>query len=173
MQLITLDQARMQTKADGDDDELLVTYGNAAEAYCARLANRSLFASAAAKQAAVATVGTRMAAAYSAYDAAITQAEASDDDRVIAMMTAAAQRALDDVTTACEKDVNGLALDEAPDMAAGTAREAVEAAVLMLVAHFYATRPTVLTGQGAAAVEVPHGTADIMAHYRWIGPEYV
>lgn len=173
MKLITLDQARMHVKADGDDDELLATYCDAAEAQCARLANRSLFATTDELTAAVANIGTKMAAAYTAYDAAIAAAEAADDKRVSVMVAAAAQTALNDATTMCEKVAHGLALDAAEEFAGLPGNSAIVAAVLLLVGHYYATRPAVLTGQGAAAVEVPQGTTDIMANYRWIGPEYV
>lgn len=173
MKLITLDEARDHVKADGDDDELLTTYCNAAEAQCARLANRSLYATTADLNAAVATIGTRMAAAYTTYDAAIANADAQDDDRVGTMLKAAAQSQLNDATTRCESDLHGLALDAAADAAGLPGNDAIKAAVLLLVAHYYATRPTVIIGQGAAAVEVPQGTSDIMANYRWIGPEYV
>lgn len=173
MKLITIEQAREHVKADGDDDELLTTYCNAAEAQCAALANRSLFADTVEMSAALATISTRMAAAYTAYDAAIAAAEAADDARVAVMMASAAQTALNAVTTQCEKDAHGLALDAAPDAAGMPANDAIIAAVLLAVGHFYSTRTGVITGQGAAAVEVPQGTADIMANYRWIGPEYV
>ena len=173
MKLITLDEARDHCKAEGDDDELLTVYCNAAEAACARLANRNLFATTADLNAAVATIGTRMAAAYTSYDAAILNADGQDDDRVTTMLKAAAQSQLNDATTACERDLHGLALDAAPDAAGLPGNDAIKAAILMTVAHYYATRPAVITGQGASAIEVPQGTADIMANYRWIGPEYV
>lgn len=170
MRLITLDEARDHCKADGDDDDLIVLYANAAEAMCARLANRTLFATTDELQAALATVGTRMAAAYAAYDAAVSMAQSSDDDRVVGMLMASAQHQLDVATTTCENDLHGLAVEAAPDAAGLPGHDAIRAAILMLVAHYYFTRPTVLTGQGAAAIEVPQGTADIMANYRWTGP---
>ena len=173
MKLITFDEARDHVKADGDDDQLIVVYCNAAEAACARIANRSLFATTADRVAAVATIGARMAAAYTAYDAAILAADAEDDDRVATMLKSAAKAELTRVETACEYDMHGLAIDAAPDVAGMTANDAIRAAVLLLVGHYYATRPAVLTGQGAAAVEIPQGTTDIMLNYRWIGPEYV
>lgn len=173
MRLITLEDARMHVKADGDDDELLTLYCNAAEAACARLANRSLFATTADLTNAIATIGTRMAAAYTAYDAAISTAEAADDDRVSAMLKAVAQTQLDTVTQRCESDSHGLALDVAADAAGLPGNDAIVAAILLTVGHYYKTRVAVITGQGAAAVEVPQGAADIMANYRWVGPEYV
>lgn len=173
MKLITLDEARYHVKADGDDDDLLTVYCNAAEAACARLANRSLFPTTADLNAAIATIGTRMAAAYTTYDAAILNADEQDDDRVTVMLKSSAQSQLNDATTLAERDLHGLALDAAADAAGLPGNDAIKAAILLLVGHYYATRPAVLTGQGAAAVEVPQGTADIMANYRWIGPEYV
>lgn len=171
MRLITLDQARDHVKADGDDDDLLTTYCNAAEAVCARLANRSLFATTAELAEAQATVGTKMAAAYLAYDAAIAFADGQDDDRVTAMLRAGAQSQLDAATSQCESIIHGLAVDAAAPIEGGTpGNDAIIGAVLFMVAHMYATRPTVITGQGASAIEVPHSTADIMANYRWIGP---
>ena len=173
MKLITLDEARDHCKADGDDDSLLTVYSNAAEAACARLANRSLFATTDELNAAIATIGTRMAAAYTAYDAAIVNADAQDDDRVTVMLKAAAQSQLDVTTTLVESDLHGLALDAAADAVGMPGKDAIKGAILMLVAHYYFTRPAVITGQGASAIEVPQGTSDIMAMYRWIGPEYV
>lgn len=170
MRLITLGEARDQCKADGDDDDLIELYGNAAESYCAALANRSLFATTAEHEAAVATVGTRMAEAYQAYDSAVEIANNQDDDRVTGMMIGAAEHILQRTTTECENDLHGLALDAAESAVGLPGRDAIRAAILMTVAHYYATRPAVLTGQGAAAVEVPNGVRDIMHHYRWTGP---
>lgn len=172
MKLIALDDVRDHCKADGDDDDVLTVCANAAESMCARLANRSLFATTADLNAAVATVGTRMAAAYTAYDAAISDADLQDDDRVSSMLKAAAQAKLDAVTLACDNDLHGIALDAAADVAGLPANDAIKGAVLMLAALYYSTRPSVITGQGASAVEVPQSTQDIMALYRWIGPEY-
>ena len=170
MRLITLDEARAQCKADGDDDELLTTYCNAAESACARLANRSLFATTAELLAAQAGVPAMMAAAYSTYDAAIATAAEQDDDRVGTMMCAAAKVALDNATNKATGIINGLALDAASDVAGVPGNDAIKAAILFLVAHYYMTRPAVITGQGAAAIEVPLSTADIMANFRWAGP---
>lgn len=173
MRLVTIEDAREHCKADGDDDAMIALYCETAESECARLANRSLFATRAEMAASLATIGTRMAAAYTAYDAAILNADAQGDDRVAGMLKYAAQAQLDSVTTQCEKDAHGLTLESAPDTVGVSGAQAIRGAVLMAVAHFYATRPAILTGQGAAAVEVPMGTADIMAKLRWAGPEYV
>lgn len=163
MQLITIEQARDHCKAEGDDDDLIRVYADAAEAECSRLANRALFPTTAALNAAVAGVPAKMTAAYAAYDSAMETAAASDDDRVACMLSAQADAALTAVTVECEAITHGLALDV-------PANKNVIAAVLLCLGHYYATRPAVITGQGAAAVEVPRGTSDIMQLHRWMGP---
>lgn len=163
MQLITIEQARDHVKGEGDDDDIIRTYASAAEAACARLANRALFATTAALNAAVAGVPAAMQAAYDAYDTAIAAAAAADDDRVACMLSAQAQAALDAVTNRCDAITHGLALD-----AAGN--EDIVAAILLTLGHYYRNRESVVTGQGAAAVEVPMAATHIMANHRWIGP---
>lgn len=163
MQLITIEQARDHVKAEGDDDDLITLYASAAEAECARLANRALFATTADLNAAVAGIPAKMTAAYATYDAAMEAAVASDDDRVACMLSAQAKAALTAVTVECEGITHGLSLEDPKNAN-------IIAAVLLCLGHYYATRPTVITGQGAAAVEVPRGTADIMQGHRWIGP---
>lgn len=163
MQLITIEQARDHVKAEGDDDAQIRLYASAAEAECARLANRALFATTAALNTAVAGVPAKMIAAYAAYDTAMEAAAASDDCRVSGMLAAQAQAALNAVTCECDAITHGVALD-VPKY------DNIRSAVLLLLGHFYETRPAVISGQGAAAVEVPMGTASIMQGHRWIGP---
>jgi Phage QLRG family, putative DNA packaging. len=170
MKLITLDQARDHVKADGDDDELLTVYCNAAEAACARLANRNLYPATADLNAAVATISATMLAAYAAYDAAVLDADAQDDDRMKVMMLAAAQVALNNATNQVDAIVHGLALDVAADASGQPVGDDIVLAILMTVGHMYRNRESVVTGQGAAAVEVPMSAQNIMAMHRWIGP---
>jgi hypothetical protein len=163
MQLITIEQARDHVKAEGDDDDQIMVYGTAAESACARLANRALFATNAALVAALADVPQIMQDAYAAYDAAIEAANASDDDRMRCMLTVQAQAALDKATNKCEGITHGLAVDDPNN-------QDIIGAVLLTLGHYYRNRESVITGQGAAAVEVPQAAAAIMANHRWIGP---
>lgn len=167
MKLITIEQARDHVKADGDDDELLAVYCNAAEASCERLANRKLFATAADYAAAVAAVPAAMIAAYTAYDTAASTANAQDDDRVKNMMLAQAQYKLDAATNDADATLHGLVVE------AELNGDDIIGAVLLTTGHFYRNRESVVTGQGAAAVEVPLTTRHIMEEYRWIGTEFV
>ena len=169
MRLITLGQAREHVKSDGDDDALLTTLCNSAEAACARLANRGLFATTSELTAAIATIPTVMAAAYATYDAALIVAQGETDPRMVAIRTASAQKTLDNATLRCDAIRNGLALDAA-DAAGLPSGDDVIAAILLTVGHFYRNREGVVTGQGAAAVEVPMSARHIMDLCRWIGP---
>lgn len=170
MKLITLAQARDHVKADGDDDAQLIIYCNAAEAWAARLANRNLYATTAELSAAVAGVSASLTAAYAAYDAAITAAEASDDDRIEHMMTMQAQNALDKATVQIDRIINGIALDAMATEGSQPSGDDVIGAILLIVGHLYTTRASVVSGQGAAAVEVPMGAREILTQLRWNGP---
>lgn len=171
MKLITLEQARTHVNADsGDesDDALLTTYCNGAEAACARLANRNLYATATELQAAVSGVPAMMEAAYVAYDAAVAVAESQTDARMKAFHMAAAQTALNTATNNADAIINGLALDVAAVNGQPVGDDII-LAVLMTVGHSYRNRESVVAGQGAAAVEVPLSAQAIMRNNRWIG----
>jgi hypothetical protein len=165
MKLITIEQARDQVKAEGDDDAQIRVYASAAEAECARLANRALFATTAELASAVAGVPAKMTTAYADYDTAMEAAVASDDCRIAGMLAAQSQAALNAVTVECHGITHGVALDNPK-------YDNIRVAVLLLLQHYY-ENPAVITGQGAAAVEVPMGTASIMQGHRWDGPIHV
>jgi hypothetical protein len=170
MKLITLDQAREHVKADGDDDELLTLYCNAAEAACAKLANRNLYKSTADLTAAVASISGTVLAAYTAYDAAVELANAEADIRIRAYSLGAASVALQDALDRQDAILHGLALDAAVDAAGAPVGDDILAAILLTVGHLYRNRENVATGQSAAAVEVPLTAQHIMGQHRWIGP---
>jgi hypothetical protein len=163
MRLITIEQARDHVRADGDDDELLTTYCDSAETVCAKIANRSLFATAAELAAAVAAIPDQMIQAYAAYDAAVVDANAQDDDRIKGMKLGLAQVALDKATIKADADAHGLTLDAVEN-------KDIISAILLTVGHLYRNRENVSAGQGAAAVEVPMTAQNIMEMHRWIGP---
>jgi len=170
MQLITIDQARDHVKASGDDDELLTLYCNAAEAACARIANRQLYKSTADLTAAVASIPTKLAAAFATFDANIVTYTALTDTRAGVILTMAANRQLAATLDALDGIANGLALDAATTPTGAPAADDIIAAVLLTVGHYYRNRESVVTGTGAAAVEVPHAAESIMLNYRWMGP---
>ena len=169
MKIVTIGQVREHVKADGDDDELLTAYANAAEAACERLANRAIFATTGELTTAKAAVPAMMTTAYETYDAAVLAAQGHDDDRIIVMMTAQAQNALNAATLRADWVLNGLAIDKAADGTSQPKGDDIVVAILMTAGHYYRNRENVVTGQGAAAVELPGAAKDIMLLNRWIG----
>jgi hypothetical protein len=160
MKIVTLDLARTHVKADGDDDDLLTQYIESAEAACEREIGRNVYVDQAALDAAKAALPATVLAASTAYEAAIEAADLLDDDRAIAFAYAAAEQDLIASNVAVTKTRAGLALP-VPDLTA---------AVLLTVGHMYRNRETVVTGQGAAAVEVPEAASALLWRLRYVGP---
>lgn len=159
MKLVTIDEARKHCKADGDDDDLITLYGNAAEAACARLANRNLYSTQAELTAARVASDAAMEAVYAAYDAAVLAAESATSAMHRIALTDDAKSDLDRALNARMGVVNGIVADDD-----------VKAAVLLTLGHWYVNREEVVTGQGAAAVQLPMSASAIMSQYRWLGP---
>lgn len=152
MNLITIEQARTQCKlAEGEDDAILTIYANAAEAACARAANRSLFATSEALQTAIDGVATAMAAAHTAYDDAIDAANALDDSRDASVAKVAAWRALADAKISATNILNGM-----------VATDDVIGAILITVAHFYRYRDE-------ADVSLPGAARNVMDSVAYCG----
>lgn len=159
MNLITLAQARLHVKADGDDDDVLTIYCNAAEAACARLANRNLYKDMAALNAALSALPDALSDAWEAHDAAMIAAAGLSDLRQRAFAEDNARASLSAAMATHQNVVNGIVVTD--DMIA---------AVLLTVGHLYRNRENNITGQGAAAVELPMSAQNLMAPHRWIGP---
>lgn len=158
MQFITLAQARTHCKADAADDSELTICVNAAEAACVRLANRNIYVTQVALDAAIAALPAMMVAANAAYEAAILVADEIEieEDRDVA--TTLAEDALMKAQLVFDQTRDGLVISD--DMLD---------AILLTTAHFYRNREEVVTGQNAAATALPMGAQSIMGHYRALG----
>jgi hypothetical protein len=154
MQLVTLDQARLQCKADEADDALVTIYANAAERRCSQLAQRNIYPDAAALTTARLTISASMLAANAAYSAAIEAADALEGD---------ADKA--DAIAMAESDLLAAQLSASFIRDGIVVTDDIIAAVLLITAHWYRNREEVMTGQGATAVQIPEGAANIMADY--------
>lgn len=159
MELISIDQARDHVKADGEDDDLLTIYCDGAEAACARLANRNLYADGDALAEAITASVVTMTAAFATFDAAMLVAQAASDPRMKFMLTEDAAAALQQASNEHMRTLQGI-----------VATDDIKAAVLLIVGHWYINREEVVSGQGAAAVQLPMGAQAIMAQHRWLGP---
>lgn len=177
MRLVTIELLRQHCLTDGDDDEMLAIYGNAAESAVQREANRNFYLSADDMDVAVSGIEDAMAVAYSRYDAAILAAARLADPRRRVAATNRAETILGQATLAQEMIVHGLVLDlplgwpETVNLAqlSGPCFDVV-AAVLLTAGHFYRNRENVISGQGAAAVQVPQTAENLISKLRWIGP---
>lgn len=159
MNLITLAQARAHCRADAADDAELTLCVNAAEKACAHMANRNLYATQGDLTAALGTISASMVAANAAYAAAVLAADAMSiaADRLVAK--GIAESNLRAATAANSAILSGM-----------VATDDVIAAVLLTTAHFYRNREEVMTGSGAAAVQLPMGAQAIMQMNRVLGP---
>lgn len=79
MKFITIEQAQQHCKTDGEDDDQLGLYADAAEAACARHCNRSVFASQSELDAAIDGLPARVQAAKTTYDTAVVAADEISD----------------------------------------------------------------------------------------------
>lgn len=158
MDLITLEQLQAQTKADGDDNDLLIVQGDAAEAYARSYCNRDIYKDAAALTAALADVPARARAAATAKADALEAAEAETDADVKAFLIESANTQYR--LTMCAIRRTSYAI---------VTNEDINSAILLHAAHLYRNREGVVTGQGAAAQEVPMTTLNIL--FKWRVPE--
>lgn len=179
MYLVTLALLQQHCRTDGDDDELLSLYGNAAESAVMRAANRNFYLTAADMDVAVAGIEDALAVAYAKYDAAIAATKGITDPARRGAAVSRANTILGRATLSQDMILHGLVLDlpvgwqDDPDGLAslnGSGFDVV-AAVLLTAAHLYRNRENVVAGQGSAAVQVPQTAADLIAPLRWIGPD--
>lgn len=157
MELITIEQARAHSKTDGVDDEVLTIAANAAERVCAQLANRALFPSAEAMDAAIAAVSDEMAAAFTSHANALDAAASLDEEnKTIAVMRADA--ALQAARNKATNIIHGIIVDDD-----------IIAAILLVTGHFYRNREEVVSGANAKVDSIPLGAERIMRWYRRVG----
>lgn len=154
MPLITPEQAAMQTHADGVDADMLALWSGAAERAAMNFLNRRVFADAAELAAAVALVSAALTEADAAYELAREAAEEMDGSARCAALRAACA-------------LREVAVEEARATYAGiVVTDDVLSAMLLILGHLYRNREAVVTGQGAAAVELPMGAHSLLWPYR-------
>lgn len=161
MNLVTIEQVRTHCHLDPGDvsqDAMLTIYADAAEAACAKRANRALFKDAAALNTAIDAVPAAINAARATYDAAVEAANALTDTRARDTALLVAQRKFDNVDLEQFRNIVGI-----------VATNDIIGAVLITTAHYFKNREEVITGQGAAAVQIPEGAAAIMDRYFYAG----
>lgn len=129
MKFLTLSQLQQATKSDGEDDEILQFYANAAEAACETFCKRSIFKSEDDLSAALQTVPARTQTVQSAYTAALEAADLIEDLEIRRFSVGRANYAYGRQLHAINRDVVGM-----------VARDDFLAAALLLTAMFYRER---------------------------------
>jgi hypothetical protein len=158
--LITIEQARGQVNADDPgsddpvDDEMLTIYAGAAEEAAMQFLNRRIFADTTARTAAIAELPAMLAAADAAYTAAMEEA---------ADLEGSAREALEQAACDARGDARTLARET---YRSRMINDAILAGMLLILGHLYRNRESVVTGQGAAAVELPMGAIAFLFPYR-------
>lgn len=154
MQLITIGQARLHCKADEADDDMLTIYANAAEAACAKALNRNVYPDADALASARAGMQAAMVTANAAYETAM---DAADEIDIAADKLVAEEIAMQNLVEAqCDyyRKRDGIVVTDD-----------ILAAILLTLGHLYRNREDVVTGQGAAAIELPMGARALLRPY--------
>lgn len=154
MSLVTIARAREHCKLDDSmSDDLLSIYIDAAEQACSKRANRYFYADQAALEAARAGIDAMMSAAFDAYDTAMTNAATATDDKRRRNAELIAKNNLDAAMVEQSRILNGM-------VASGIVIEGM----LLTIGSFVRNPESTVTGQGAAAVELPLGAEAIFGH---------
>jgi hypothetical protein len=158
MELVTLEQARIHCKADGEDDDLLQIYLEGAQIDAVVSLNRDVFPSQQALDAAIAAIPAAMVSAREARDEALADAQTlmDYDDRVEAIRLATDTYQLQRIKWYQTR--NGIVIDDH-----------IRGAILMTVQHSYQNRSNVVAGASAAATVVPQSAMWIYEKRRYMG----
>lgn len=157
MSILTIADAIAQCRLPDDyPPEQLQPYMDAADEAATAYLNRAVYADAGALAGAQDSTPQAVADAYHAFSDALAAANAMGDPNQSQAAIAVAQARLNDATQAADRTVRGI-----------VANAAIVAAVRLLMAHLFANREDVMTGQRAQAIAIPNGARDLLRPYRW------
>lgn len=146
LQFVTMDQLRVHTKADGDDDDLLLIYALAAEDFCVAECQVGVYVDQAALDAARAGCSDTLRDALLARKNLMDAADAEEDETVAEYMRANAERSYQDVRFTLAKIERGKVVTDA-----------FCAAVLLIAGHLYRNKEEVTSGINHGATKLPVG----------------
>lgn len=158
MKILSLENLRVHARADGEDDDLLEIYGTAAEQDAEMATNRAIFADEADMLRRQSAIPTLLAAARAARDAAIAAAGELEDEVLAQDEIALALRRYETVREEAHRIFNGI-----------IATENLKVAMMGVAVNSYINRSNVVSGAGAAAVEVPYTARMIYERHRYMG----
>ena len=158
LKFITMDQLRIHTKADGDDDDLLMLYGAAAEDFCVAECQVNVYPDQAGLDAAQAQCPEVLRAAIVARKTGMDAADVEEDELVAAYMRANAQNAYEAARFALRRVELGR-----------VATDSFLAAVLLIAGHLYRNKEEVTTGINHGATKLPIGYKHLLHKFSRYG----
>lgn len=158
MEFVTMDQLRIHTKADGDDDELLELYGNAAENFCVGECELNVYPNDAAMSDAKLLLPTMLRDALAERKAAMDAADDEEDKDVAEYMREQAHNQFEAVRFAMGKIERGKVVGPS-----------FQAAVLLIAGHLYRNREEVTSGINHGATKLPIGYKHMLHQFTRYG----
>ena len=158
MEFVTMDQLRVHTKADGDDDDLLELYGNAAEIFCVGECELAVYTDDAAMVAAKILLPTMLRDALAERDAALDAADDEENKDVAEYMRERARNEFESVRFDMTKIERGKVVGPS-----------FQAAVLLIAAHLYRNREEVTSGINHGATKLPVGYKHMLHQFTRYG----
>lgn len=158
MEFVTMDQLRVHTKADGDDDDLLELYGNAAENFCVGECELAVYADDAAMDAAKILLPTMLRDALAERDAALDAADDEENKDVAEYMRERARNEFESIRFDMGKIERGKVVGPS-----------FQAAVLLIAAHLYRNREEVTSGINHGATKLPVGYKHMLKQFTRYG----
>ncbi|KRP88826.1 MULTISPECIES: head-tail connector protein [Pseudomonas] len=153
MSVIDIELAMKHLRAESEDQDLVQSQLDGAEAAAMAYLNRSFFVDQAALDLAKATTVQRTQAARAVYRAALAQADALENTEDRCRLRERAREVLAQTFETIDMDEFGMVTNKA-----------IEAACLLKLGHLYANREEVVTGTTAA--ELPLSSKSLLAPYR-------
>ncbi|KAF6686962.1 phage gp6-like head-tail connector protein [Pseudomonas sp. EKM23D] len=153
MSVIDIELAMKHLRAESEDQDLVQSQLDGAEAAAMAYLNRSFFVDQAALDLAKATTLQRTQAARAVYRAALVQADAPENAEDRGRLRELARKVLEQTFEIIDMDEFGIVTNKA-----------IEAACLLKLGHLYANREEVVTG--AIATELPLTSKSLLAPYR-------
>ena len=153
MSVIDIELAMKHLRAESEDQDLVQSQLDGAEAAAMAYLNRSFFVDQATLDLAKATTVQRTQAARAVYRAALAQADALENTEDRCRLRERAREVLAQTFETIDMDEFGMVTNKA-----------IEAACLLKLGHLYANREEVVTGTTAA--ELPLSSKSLLAPYR-------
>ena len=154
MSFVTLAEAKLHLRVDGNDEDALIgLYINAAEQAAIKALDRGVYADGTALQTAMAAAPAALTTATAAYTAAVTAADAMTDSTEQAAALQVAETAYMRALVAYRQVFDGIVVNDQ-----------IKSAVLLIVGHLYSNREDAVVGASVSAL--PNGADHLLQPFK-------